>query len=625
MCCGRADQPAASCGLQRCASRLANTHGRPESACRWRRHAARVMTTDASSMADGRVLHCVCVRIRNAPVCHCASLAKFARHHAVGRLDLDGRLTHRAPVGGERGAAALSVALHHGAPRVIVGAGIQVFEQRVQRCVACTHDTCPPVSTKRASAQACFAPSSFDAFSSASTSFSSVLQSRGVRLAGAALADAAAAAEASAATAAGAGADAASRGGGGETPMGGPPAASDSSASHLRSQRARSALGTGDAGMGAAAAAAASSAGGSNPASKAAAARKWRLASRKRRAAKAATPARDCAAASRGASCAACSAAASSSETRDGAPDALAPSMPAMAKRGEWRALTSTVYGGTGRRRETGGPVRQFAALRSRVRAGHRATMQHAAQGCARRPAGRAACRAGPAPRRAPAATVPSPRRAAPAPAAETCGACTLCASRRRCSGPPALVFGIPLSVSFIPRWRPICHAQALAAPAARALVAPCRVARAAPAPQALTRLVALRAAVGYGALLPSLPLRGRRDMRCAAKNAPAKMFYWKDGELVTVSEDDMPLEARLACVSDGHAVRRPATPLRTRRTHATALVMQLLCRADARRVTPQADSRVDTHRTSVLGRRPARRRWALRCGTWCRTRSPCP
>jgi hypothetical protein len=43
--------------------------------------------------------------------------------------------------------------------------------------------------------------------------------------------------------------------------------------------------------------------------------------------------------------------------------------------------------------------------------------------------------------------------------------------------------------------------------------------------------------------LAPPPPLR--RDVRCSAKNAPAKMFYWKDGELVTVSEDDMPLEAR--------------------------------------------------------------------------------
>jgi hypothetical protein len=62
--------------------------------------------------------------------------------------------------------------------------------------------------------------------------------------------------------------------------------------------------------------------------------------------------------------------------------------------------------------------------------------------------------------------------------------------------------------------------------------------------------------------LAPPPPLR-RRDVRCCAKNAPAKMFYWKDGELVTVSEDDMPLEARTpsgsrSLVSGGSALRPP-------------------------------------------------------------------
>ena len=82
----------------------------------------------------------VCATTLRADVCsdpvHRSSLPKFARDHGIWRLARHGRGADGAPVRAERSAAALGVALHHGAARVVIGARVERLEELVQRCVA---------------------------------------------------------------------------------------------------------------------------------------------------------------------------------------------------------------------------------------------------------------------------------------------------------------------------------------------------------------------------------------------------------------------------------------------------------------------------------------------------------
>jgi hypothetical protein len=71
-----------------------------------------------------------------------------------------------------------------------------------------------------------------------------------------------------------------------------------------------------------------------------------------------------------------------------------------------------------------------------------------------------------------------------------------------------------------------------------------------------------VRALPPHAARAGLLPTCRRRRVRCAAKGITGRITYWKDGQELEITEDEMPLEVRPSCTLCARVCARGAVVL---------------------------------------------------------------